>query len=251
VDEALYGLFFAVEDHYWWSVGTRAIFREWLARALDGRAAWLLDLGCGTGALARELGAMGSVVGVDLSPAAIRFARRRGLERLAVGDAEALCLRSGSFDAVVAADVVEHADDDRVVSEAARVLRPGGVLLVHVPAFPVLWGEHDEVSHHRRRYRRETLRRLIERHELRVERLTYVVSTLFPLVFAIRVGKRWLGRRGSSKRPQPEVYRLPGWLNATLRRLLDVERLFLRWADLPFGVSLLCLARKPSTNGGL
>jgi SAM-dependent methyltransferase len=245
VDATLYARIFAIEDRYWWSVGTRAIFREWLHRGLGTRDARLLDVGCGSGALASELRAMGSVTGVDLSHEAVTLSRRRGLEQLCVGDAQALPVRSASLDAVVATDVVEHADDARVIGEIGRVLRSGGVALVHVPAFPMLWGEHDEAAHHRRRYRRAALRRLLEAQGLRVERLSYVVCLLFPLVLAVRVGKRSLGWLRPRPAPEAEIYELPGWLNALLRTLLDIERVVLRWIDLPVGVSLICIARKP------
>src|SRR5262249_27626442 len=95
--------------------------------------------------------------GVDLALEAIRLGRRRGLRNVSVGSAEALPFRDDAFDGVAALDIVEHTDDVRTLAEIARVVRPGGVVLVHVPAFPFLWGEHDEVNHHRRRYRRAEL----------------------------------------------------------------------------------------------
>jgi len=95
MEAVLYGRFFAVEDWYWWSVGTRAIFRDWVAGALRGSTApVLLDLGCGTGAFTAELGAMGQVTGLDLSREALLFSRQRGLDRLCLGTAEALPLKS-------------------------------------------------------------------------------------------------------------------------------------------------------------
>jgi hypothetical protein len=119
------------------------------------------------------------------------------------------------------------------------------VLLVNVPAFPVLWGEHDEAARHRRRSRSAALRGLVEEQGLRVERLSHLVFLLFPLVLAVRVGKRWMAGLQAPRAPRAEIYQLPGWLNRSLRAVLDLERLALRWADLPWGVSLVCVARKP------
>ena len=244
MDAALYPRFFDIEDWYWWSVGTRRIFRDWLAAAVREPAPALLDVGCGTGALAAELASLGRVTGVDLSAEAIAFSRRRALERLCVGSAEALPFGSARFDAVAAVDVVEHTDDRRTLAEIARVLKPGGAALIHVPAFAFLWGEHDEVNRHRRRYARRALREVVEASGLAVERMSYVNFLVFPVAAAVRLGKRMLRRRDGSRPARPEIYDLPGWVNRMLIGALSLERSVLRAANLPVGVSLLCVARK-------
>src|SRR2546426_12165960 len=94
MDAALYRRFFEIEDWYWWSVGTRRIFRDWLAAAVGEPAPALLDVGCGTGALAAELASLGRGTGVDLSAEALGFSPRPGPARLCVGSAEALTLGS-------------------------------------------------------------------------------------------------------------------------------------------------------------
>jgi SAM-dependent methyltransferase len=245
VDTELYARFYEIEDWYWWSVGTRAIFRDWLEAAVGARPARLLDVGCGTGVFAHELGAFGRVVGVDLSRDAIAWSSRRGLAELCVGTAEALPFRSAGFDAVAAVDIVEHTDDARTLGEIARVLKPGGAALLHVPAFPILWGEHDEVNHHRRRYRRAALRAVVEASGLVVERVSYANSLLFPAAAAVRLGKRAARGMRPPRPPAAEIYDLPAWLNRALIGVLGLERALLRRVNFPFGVSLLCLARKP------
>lgn len=247
MDAALYARIYAIEDRYWWSVGTRAIFRDWLVAALDGMRPQLLDVGCGSGALARELTALGPVTAIDCSVEAVELSRRRGLARLCVAKAEALPFKPGRFDAVTAADLIEHTDDRLTLSEVTRVLKPGGLALVHVPAFPLLWGEHDEVAQHRRRYLRRSLVAAIEGSGLRIERLSYINCLLFPVAVCVRLGKRvWGARRG--RQPQAEIYDLPPWLNRALTAVLGVERWMLRRMNFPFGVSLLCLARKGETG---
>ena len=248
MDQALYSRFYEVEDSYWWSVGTRAIFREWLLRAIGPPPHRILDLGCGTGALARDLGDLGNVHGLDLSIEAIRLTRRRGVHDLCVGSAERLPYAAGAFDAVTAADVIEHVDDESAVAEIVRVLRPGGLALIHVPAFPFLWGEHDEVAHHLRRYRRRDLRAVLARRGLAIERLSYVNCLVFPVAAAVRVGKRVAHRRSTSGPPQAEIYDLPAWLNTGLIGMLRLEGAAMRHVALPIGVSLLCLARKPGSS---
>lgn len=244
MDQALYSRLYDTEDHYWWSVGTRAIFQEWLAEALGPPPHRLLDLGCGTGALAAELTRLGAVHGLDVSAEAIRFARRRALERLCVGSAERLPYAADVFDAVAAVDVVEHVDDRSALAEIVRVLRPGGLALLHVPAFPFLWGEHDVAAHHLRRYRRAQLRALVERHGLLIERVSYVNLLVFPAAATVRLLKRLVGWPPAGRPPRPEIYDLPAWLNARLTDVLRVERAAMRHVNLPVGVSLLCLARK-------
>jgi len=244
MDAELYARIFAIEEHYWWSVGTRRIFRDWLRPAVGGHPPQILDVGCGSGMLARELTAIGSITGVDWSAEAIGFSRRRGLTHLCVGAAERLPFKSGWFDAVAAVDVVEHTDDHETLGEIVRVLKPGGVALLHVPAFPLLWGDHDEAAHHRRRYRRMPLRQVIEASGLRIERLSHINCFLFPVAASVRLAKRVLRRRRAHATPEAEIYNLPGWLNGALTRLLQMEQGLLRWTNLPFGVSLLCLARK-------
>jgi SAM-dependent methyltransferase len=247
VDPALHRRFYELEDWYWWSIGTRAIFHEWLAPLLRVSGARVLDVGCGSGAFATELRDGATVIGVDMALEAIRLGRERGLRNLSVGRAEALPFRDDAFDGVAALDVVEHTDDVRTLAEIARVVRPGGVVLVHVPAFPFLWGEHDDVNHHLRRYRRAELLARLGASGLRVRRASYVNCVLFPAVAAARVGKRLLRRVRAPRPPRPEVYDLPSWLNRVLASCLTLERLALRRLDLPIGVSLLCLADKPTT----
>jgi SAM-dependent methyltransferase len=250
MEPCLYETFYEVEEWYWWSVGTRAIFADWLRAALPAAPVRVLDVGCGTGIFVREIADHGDVTGVDVYPHAVALGVRRGLERLCVGSAERLPFRSGAFDVVTALDVVEHTDDRRTVAEIVRVLKPGGLTLIHVPAFPLLWGEHDEVNRHRRRYRRGPLEAILAANGLAVERLSYVNCILFPAVLAVRVAKRVLRPLRADRVPRPEIYDVPRWLNRCLVRVLAVERAVMqRRISLPFGVSILCLARKSNSPG--
>jgi SAM-dependent methyltransferase len=248
MEAGLHRRFFELEDWYWWSVGTRAIFHEWLAPLLRAGGARVLDVGCGSGAFAAELRDTARVTGVDLALEAIRLGRHRGLRDLSVGRARGQPLPDCKVEGGAALDIVEHTDDVRTLAEIARVVRPGGVVLVHVPAFPFLWGEHDEVNHHRRRYRRAELLARLSESGLSVRRISYVNCVLFPAVAAARVGKRLLRRLQAPRQPRPEVYDLPPWLNRTLTGCLALERLALRRLDMPVGVSLLCLADKPTSR---
>src|SRR5205085_11569628 len=138
--------------------------------------------------------------GVDVSQDALAFCRARGLANVRHGEAEKLPYEDGAFDLVTGLDVVEHLDDDVAgLREMRRVLRPGGRVLLFVPAFMFLWGLQDEVSHHRRRYRLPELRCVLEQAGLEVERMTYANITFFLPILLIRKLMRLTGVRAASE----------------------------------------------------
>ncbi len=150
-----------------------------------------------------------------------------------------LPFRPGSFDVVVASDVLEHIDDDaRAVQEIARVLQPGGAFIFSVPAHPWLFGPHDAALFHRRRYVERGLRSLVEESGLRIRRLSYWNSTLFPLYCAHRL----LGRFRGSRSAHSDVHALPRLANELLAGLLAIEAALLRRFRLPWGLSLIGIA---------
>lgn len=244
-----YRRMYELESHYWWFVARRRLALGLLRGGLRSRAETerlqTLDLGCGTGAVLEELTAFSEPIGLDMSPLALRFCRERGLKRLLIGRGEWLPLRSETLDAVIALDVFEHIDDHSAAfREAARALKPGGVLVLSVPAFKSLWGPHDVALMHFRRYRRSEVHRQLEAAGLEVERLSYAIFFLFPLVATIRFFEK--RRRGAPRASLPD---LPRWLNRFLIGLQAVEAALIRWFSLPWGSSVVAIARKPRTSG--
>src|SRR5213078_4174114 len=185
------------EQWHWWFRGRRRILDDLLRRRLDGHGPLaIVSLGAGPPeglewfvALA---GPRGRVVALDAEPI---HARRFGPGlHYAVGDLRALPLAPAVFDVVLALDVLEHLDDDATaLAEAARLLKPGGTLVVTVPALPSLWGSQDVISHHRRRYTKRTLREVFERAGLQAPRIVYFNSLLFLPIAALRWGRRAFG----------------------------------------------------------
>ncbi len=234
-----YDRMFREEDVYWWFVGRRRLATVLLENSLPARNLRILDVGCGTGAMSRELMRFGSVVSTDLSALAIGYGRQRQLTGLCCADATALPFADASFDAVVALDLLEHiADDLLAVREFARVLAPGGHLVATVPAYQFLWSGHDLALMHHRRYTRRSFGDLLASGGLSTVRLTYAMTALFPIV--------WLVRRRSKKPGSEEatIQPVPRWLNKVLIRVLDMENAYLRRADLPYGVSVAAVARR-------
>jgi SAM-dependent methyltransferase len=148
-----------VDEHHWWYRGRRRIIDAELRRLPLPRPAEVLDAGCGSGRTLEELRPLGSVSGIELNPEAAEVARGRGNFDVRIGRLEELPWDAGTFDLITCLDVIEHTPDDRLtLRELRRVSKPGGWLLVTVPAYQALWSLHDEANHHFRRYARGTLR---------------------------------------------------------------------------------------------
>ncbi|MFN8204547.1 MAG: methyltransferase domain-containing protein [Solirubrobacteraceae bacterium] len=247
MEDRFYAEYFEIEDRHWWFLGRRRIILSELARALppappEGRR--LLDIGCGTGTMVRELGRFGRTEGLDADPQAVAFCARRGLTTVARFDGERLPRADASVDVVSAFDVLEHLDDDRgMAAEMRRVLRPGGTAIVTVPAYRWMWGPQDEISHHRRRYVRAELVAVLRGAGLDVRRATYFNTLLFAPIAAIRVLRRDPPAGGELHSDfelgSPRVNRL---LAAAFG---SEEALLRRGATFPFGVSILAVARAP------
>jgi len=156
MDIATYAAEAAIEADHWWYVGRRFLFSEVINAFGLPQSAEILDVGTSVGTNLRMLRDLGftRIIGVDQSPEAIRFCAEKGLGEVQLGDVCALPFGDRRFDLVIATDVLEHVQEDlSALRELRRVLKPGRHLLLTVPAFPLLWGLEDEVSHHKRRYR--------------------------------------------------------------------------------------------------
>lgn len=247
MEERYYSEYFEVEDRHWWFVGRRRIFMRLLDRHLGpdaGGRRRVLDVGCGTGTMIGHLARYGEPEGVDADARAVAMCHRRGLEGVRHVESPPLPWEDRSFDLVTALDVLEHADDDRgLLLELRRVTRPGGLVLVSVPAFRWLWGPQDDISHHRRRYVARELEERVSAAELELRHLSYFNTLLFPPIAAIRL-LRPRRRASADVRSDFELTR-PGRVNDLLGRLFGAEAAAVERFRLPFGVSILALAARP------
>lgn len=246
MEPAEYARSFALETTHWWFRAKRALVASLLARH-GGSLRRVLDVGCGTGAMLRDLSARISVaVGLDAEPLALAYCRRRGLGRLAAGSAVALPFGDGTFDACLCLDVLYHrgvASDARALAECRRVLRPGGLLVVTDSALAWLRSDHDEAVHGARRYTRGALLALVRDAGLVPVFTSYACCLVLPAVAAVRLLGRRRRRPGG---PASDVHVVPRPLNAALLGVQAVERALLRLGPLPIGSSVVCVARKPA-----
>ena len=235
-----YEVMYRIEDGFWWYRG----LHDWVRRELPPGAH--LDAGCGTGRLLELCSRDARPLGVDLSAHALEFTRRRGAFPLARASLTALPFAGARFDVVTSCDVLSEIGapgDAAALAEINRVLKPGGRLILNLPAYPWLASQHDRAVNTQRRYRAGEVRALLTDAGLTVRRLSYRVCALFPVIAAVRLWQRLA--------PAPPAVRsdlapVTGLLDRLLSFYLTLEnRLITSGFPLPFGLSISAVAEKP------
>ena len=248
-----YERMFSLEERHWWYRGLRRQILLALRRALPASEGpcLCLDAGCGSGmnlvALGRHLGRGARCIGCDFSADALGLAARRDLRDLTRASVEQLPYAAEAFDLILSTDVLYHAgvaDDVAALREFARCLRPGGLLLLNLPAFNALRSAHDAAIHTARRYTRRNLTAKLRAAELVPLRLHHWNWVLFPPLAAVRLLRRTLMRAApESPAPHSDLAAQPGWIDALLDHLLAWEAAASHWPSPP-GLSIMALARK-------
>jgi SAM-dependent methyltransferase len=245
--EQLYRDIYETELTHWWARARRHIIASSLRQFSPAdRPLKVADVGCGMGSTFGMLSEFGWVVGVDASPTALSFSKDRGHPLLVAGGLPVLPFPDGVFDIVCALDVIEHLDDDyAAVGELWRICKPGGLLMITVPAYQWLWSDHDDVNEHRRRYTRPRLRATLNQVPADYLKLSYINTFLAPPVMLVRFLKRLLRKsKKDSSTLKSDVYPVPKVANEILQAVFASEAVWLRYGSLPFGISVLCVARK-------
>ncbi|MGH2593791.1 MAG: class I SAM-dependent methyltransferase [Anaerolineae bacterium] len=241
-----YEVMYQVEDDHWWYRGMEAITRAVLDRAIGrGRGLRILDAGCGTGAVMGYLADYGTVTGFDFAAEALRFCQDRRLDRLSRASVMALPYADASFDLVTSFDVLcERAvvDDEAALREFTRVLRAGGCVLLRLPAYNWLRGRHDEAVSIRHRYTGRELKAKLRQAGFEAERISHANMLLFPIAALKRAAERF----APSRQAGSDLTIGAGVLNVPLRWILSLESPFVARAGLPFGLTVVALARKSS-----
>lgn len=242
MDNTHYDILYNEEVTHWWYRVRREIVISLLSSLAAKKKGPLriLEIGCGTGELLKEMEHFGTVRGVDISSRAIEYCKARGLTNVAIGDATRIPFPEESFDVVIALDVIEHLENDSMgCNELIRVLSHGGTAIIAVPAFMFLWGITDVVSHHFRRYTRKQIVARVREAGFTIERSTYFNTFLFLPITIVRLFIRMMGITMRS-----ENIITGGFTNTILYRIFKIESLLLRYVNFPFGVSILVTARK-------
>lgn len=237
----------AERSHFWFR-GFRWFVKPLVADAVAGRTSVrLLDCGCGTGTNLAMLDGFGETYGFDLTWRGLQFAHGQGRRRMAQASIGDIPFATGSFDVVTSFDVfqtlpdaVEHA----AAREMARVLKPGGAAVFNFAALEVLRGQHSVFAEEVRRYTPAGVRRLLEGAGFEVERLTFAYASLFPIMLPTRILGRWMGNNGEPNSGEWEIRVPPAPMNAAFTLAVGAEALALRALNMPFGSSILCIARK-------
>jgi SAM-dependent methyltransferase len=229
------------DTKHWWFVARRRILQDQITALQLPPGARVLEAGAGPGGNLEMLSEFGELDAFELDEDARQIASARsGIEIRSGALPGDIDYQPGSFDLIVAFDVIEHIEADRESVQAlALLLRPGARLIITVPAYGWLWSAHDDRHHHKRRYTRPYVRRLVDEAGLEVEKCSYFNMILLPLIVTIRFLKKLAGIADSPDDDMP-----PPLVNAILLRIFSVERYLLRYLSLPLGVSILCIARR-------
>jgi len=240
------------EDNHWWFATRTAAIEKFLDALPQKEKLDVLDVGCGAGNMIHHLAQYGRVRGIEVDARPVNIAQQRGYD-VRLGDAtQEIPFPDASFDLVTALDVIEHVDaDEKILQEAARVLRPRGHLLITTPAFQWLWSHNDELNAHKRRYTARELRMKMERANFQVARLSYNFFLVFPLAAGMIALKNLTKKNAALKSHhfdddayQVDMEPVAPALNSILRGVGQIENGMLGMMNLPLGTSLIALGNK-------
>jgi SAM-dependent methyltransferase len=239
MERVVYQQMAELDDRHWWYRARREIIADLIRREgrLPGDAA-ILEIGCGTGHNLAMLSQFGHVEGLELDDEARALSEKRlGRKIMSSPLPELAEVPDGHYDLIGAFDVIEHIDDDQAaLASIATKLKPGGTFMMTVPAHQWMWTAHDTVNHHKRRYSKRGLGRLINRSPMRLVKMGYFNSLLFPLAVAERTVSKLLGKEDAD-------VKLPSApLNAALEKVFAAERYLIGRVPLPPGLSLFAIA---------
>lgn len=242
-----YRSMYHLEDNCWWYAGMRELINALLEQVeLKSEQPRVLDAGCGTGANLTYFSSLGTLIGIDIDPEAVSFCRKRGLTRLVQGSVTDLPFSSEAFDLLFCFEVLfstRAADDVGALREFWRLLTPSGYCVIRLPAYQWLMSAHDIAVHTQHRYTAGELREKAQAAGFEVVRVTYLNSVLLPFAIPWRLLTKLTGKGRSDVRP------LWNPVNAALLRLMSLEQHYIKRWNLPAGLSVSAVLRKPSDAG--
>lgn len=243
MERAVFDRMAELDQHHWWFRARRRILNALVEHVVKPpKDARILEVGCGTGHNLAMFARFGRVDASELDPCARALASKRlGAEVKEARLPDLSMFERNGYDLIGLLDVLEHVADDLDSLRAIhRRLKPGGALLMTVPANPWMWSAHDAAHHHVRRYTRKQLEELFLRSGLEVQLLSYFNTLLFPMIAGARILGKLIGKESADDT-------LPGArLNKALERVFGWEARLVGRLSLPFGVSLVAVVRRPS-----
>jgi SAM-dependent methyltransferase len=247
VEETAYRQFVELESSHFWFIARRRIFFHLLDRAVgDRRDLRVLDVGCGAGGMLGPLSRYGEVTGVEISQEFVNFCRSRGFERVFLASAYDLPVAPESMDLVTLFDTIEHVpDDDRALLKCHQALASGGLLFLSTPAYQFLYANNDRVAQHQRRYTAREVRRKLTKAGFVPLKVTYFNTLLFPVILPVVLAKKLKERWSEPDDTTNLSHRPPQAVNRLLTALMSSERHVLSRTEVPFGHSIIGIARRP------
>jgi SAM-dependent methyltransferase len=239
MERVVYQQMAELDERHWWYRARRKVLAELIRREVrPAPGAQILEIGCGTGHNLAMLGEFGHVDGLELDDEARALSEKRlGRKVMRSPLPELAEVPDRHYDLIGAFDVIEHIDDDRAaIASIATKLKPGGKFVMAVPAHQWMWSTHDVVNHHKRRYSKRALRALIDGSPLRLNKIGYLNSLLFPIAVAERAASKLRGKENA------DVKLPPAPLNAALEKVFAAERYLVGRLPLPPGLSLFAVA---------
>jgi SAM-dependent methyltransferase len=239
MERSVYKEMAELDQRHWWYCARRQVLAQLIRRqAMPPGGGRILEIGCGTGHNLEMLEGFGEVDALELDDEARMIAEKRlGRTVMSAPLPELADVRDREYDLIAALDVIEHIEDDNAALAAiAAKLKRGGKFVMTVPAHQWMWSAHDVVNHHKRRYSKAGLRRLIERSPLKLQKIGYFNSLLFPLALAERFSSKLRGKDNAD-------VKLPSApLNSALGAVFGAERHLVGRLPLPPGLSLFAVA---------
>lgn len=255
MDNHLIDIFSEVEDYHWWFEGRRLLLTKVINsykknfgknNSKDSQIK-ILDVGCGSGGNLKFLSKFGEIFGIDNLKQAVDHCKKRGFTQVKVADGNKLPFKDNSFDVITYLDVLEHfPDDTKTIHEAKRVLKEDGIIVITVPAMPLIWSKHDEMQGHVKRYTKKDIDFLATSQKINILYLTFFNIFLSPPIIIIRILSRTkLFDKFSSydSKLNFDIAKIKV-LNNIFLSIFKLEVLLGKWFKFPFGVSLLVVFKK-------
>ena len=232
------------EKTYWWHVGRKYLVEDLIKKYSNNKSQKILEVGSGAGDTACMLQDYGEVYANDISPKAIEACGKRGIKNLILGDFTKLDNQKykEKFNLVLALDVLEHIQDDLgAIQKMGDVLTKGGKLMITVPAYKFLWSSHDEALEHKRRYTSYEIKTKIKDSGFEIEKISHFVFFSFPIIALFKFLSNFISRNAY---PKSSYILLPEKLNNLMIKILKLETKLLNYFYLPFGTTIIVVARK-------